>query len=403
MIVFGLLDLAVRFGLKKSLKTVKPWIRKLTWILYWYSVANEIVFFSWGIIIMKEGPPEASWFSALIMGGLFTFFVPKLVYGIFILVEFVVWVFQRLFRDKSEPIPTSPSRRRFIGQTGLTLASIPFASFIYGVTKGKYNFKVRREVLTFKNLPGAFDGFTITHISDIHSGSFTNKSMVEYGVDMIQEQGSDLLLFTGDLVNSVATEIEPFMDIFGALSAPFGKYSVLGNHDYGEYEEWKTEAEKDLNLELLKKHHASMGYRLMNNESVLIEKDGQTIRLGGVENWGKPPFPSKGDLDMTFSGNKKDREFTMLMSHDPSHWDYKVLDHDKHVDLTLSGHTHGMQFGVEIPGWKWSPVKYFYPRWAGLYQEGEKMLYVNRGFGFLGFPGRVGIMPEITVIELRKT
>ncbi|NNE55027.1 MAG: metallophosphoesterase, partial [Flavobacteriales bacterium] len=190
-------------------------------------------------------------------------------------------------------------------------------------------------------------------------------------------------------------------DMFGALSAPFGKFSVLGNHDYGEYENWDSEEAKAANLNLIKSHHASMGYRLLNNESVLIEKDGQSIRVAGVENWGKPPFPSRGDLDMAFEGAENE-DFTVLLSHDPSHWDFKVLDHQKRVDLTLSGHTHGMQFGVEIPGWKWSPVKYFYPRWAGLYEEGDQKLYVNRGFGFIGFPGRVGIMPEITVIELKK-
>lgn len=401
--IFGLLDLAVRYGLKKSLRTVRPWMRKAMWFLYWYSVANEIVFFIWGLIIMNEGPPQATWFSALVMGGLFTFFVPKLVYGIFLLVEFAVWVIQRSFRDRSKPIPTEPSRRRFIGQAGLTLAAVPFVSFLYGVTKGKYNYTVRRKVLKFSNLPDAFDGFTITQLSDIHSGSFTNRHMVQHGIDLIQEQNSDLLLFTGDLVNSVASEIEPWMDMFGGLKASFGKFSVLGNHDYGEYAEWDDEAAKAANLDDLKRHHAEMGYRLLNNESTLIEKDGQTIRLAGVENWSlSEHFPSLGDLDATFEGNSNEREFTVLMSHDPSHWDAQVLKHAKHIDLTLSGHTHGMQFGVEVPGWKWSPVKYVYPRWAGLYEEGLKKLYVNRGFGFIGFPGRVGIMPEITVIELRK-
>lgn len=407
--VFGLLDLAVRYGLKKSLRTVRPWVKKLMWGLYWYSVINEIVFFIWGLLIMKEGPPEATLFSALVMGGLFTFFVPKLLYGIFLLVEFLVWVVQRTFRDRSKPIPTDPSRRRFIGQAGLILASVPFASFLYGVTLGKWNYKVRKQVLHFSNLPDAFDGFTITQLSDIHSGSFTSnhRHMLQHGIDLIKEQDSDMLLFTGDLVNDLATEIEPWKDLFGSFEARFGKYSVLGNHDYGEYADWgegeAAVAAKAANLEKLKSHHADMGYRLLNNESIRIEKDGQTIRLAGVENWSKSEhFPSLGDLDAAFGESTNEREFTVLMSHDPSHWDAQVLKHGKHVDLTLSGHTHGMQFGVEIPGFKWSPVKYIYPRWAGLYQEGSKMLYVNRGLGFIGFPGRVGIMPEITVIELRK-
>jgi uncharacterized protein len=401
--VFGLVDWATTYGLKKSLRTVKPWIKKGVWGLHIYGILNEIVFFLWVILVLDHGPPRATWFSALVMGGLFVFLVPKIVYCLFLLAEFFVWVFMRLSRDRSKPIPTEPSRRRFIGQSGLMIASIPFASFLWGVTKGKYDFQVKRIPVYFDNLPEAFEGFTITQISDIHSGSFTNFEAVQCGVDMIAAQKSDLLLFTGDLVNSVADEIVPFMGMFGGLSAPFGKFSTLGNHDYGEYENWDDETAKEANLNQLKKYHADMGYRLLNNESLLIEKDGQTIRLAGVENWGKPPFPSKGDLDLTFAGSEQEREFTVLMSHDPSHWDYKVLDFPKHVDLTLSGHTHGMQFGVEIPGWKWSPVKYFYPRWAGLYEEKGQKLYVNRGFGFIGFPGRVGILPEITVLELRRT
>ena len=407
--VFGLLSLAVWYGLKKSLRTTRPWMKRVVWIFYWYSVANEVVFFIWGLVIANQGPPEATWFSALVMGGLFTLFVPKLLYGVFILIEFLVWLTQRSFRNKSQPISTDPSRRRFIGQAGLILASVPFVSFLYGVTLGKWNYKVRKQVLYFPNLPDAFDGFTITQLSDIHSGSFTNnhRELLECGVGLINEQDSDLLLFTGDLVNDLATEIEEWKDLFGRLDAPFGKYSVLGNHDYGEYADW-GEGElgvkaKAKNLEDLKVHHADMGYKLMNNDSIQLEKDGQTIRLAGVENWSKSEhFPSLGDLDKAFGSSVNIREFTVLMSHDPSHWDAQVLSHKKHVDLTLSGHTHGMQFGVEIPGFKWSPVKYVYPRWAGLYEEGEKRLYVNRGFGFLGFPGRVGIMPEITVIELKK-
>lgn len=402
LVMIGL-EAAVTYGLRKSLRTVKPWIKNVIWVIHVYGIINLAVFFFWAFFILDSGPPAATWFSALVMGGVFVFFVPKVLYALFLLVEFMVWIGAVVRRKvKRQPTPVNPSRRRFIGQAGLILASVPFASFLYGVTKGKYNYQIHRLTLKFKNLPDAFDGFTISQISDVHSGSFSNKEAVKRGIDMIKEAGSDVFLFTGDLVNSVATEIEPYMGLFGGIAAPFGKFSVLGNHDYGEYEEWNSEDEKDANLAKLKSHHAEMGFRLLNNESVLLKKDGQSIRLAGVENWGKPPFPSKGDLDKTFADNPDGREFTVLMSHDPSHWDFKVLDHKKHVDLTLSGHTHGMQFGVEIPGWKWSPVKYFYPRWAGLYQEGEKALYVNRGFGFIGFPGRVGIMPEITVIELKK-
>ena len=217
---------------------------------------------------------------------------------------------------------------------------------------------------------------------------------------MIKEQKADLVLFTGDLVNSRANEIEPYIDLFKSIEASSGKFSVLGNHDYGYFN--GNEEEKTANMQLLERHHEAMGFNLMNNSSVVLKRDGESIRLAGVENWGKAEyFPKRGDLDKAFA-DSDENEFTILMSHDPSHWKEKILNFKKHVHLTLSGHTHGMQMGVEIPGFKWSPSKWLYPQWAGLYEEGDKKIYVNRGFGFLGFPGRVGILPEITVIELKK-
>lgn len=293
-----------------------------------------------------------------------------------------------------------PKRRLFVSQLALGLAAIPFTSFLYGITKGKYNFKVHRHTLYFTDLPEAFDGFTITQISDVHSGSFQDSSAVRRGVEMINAQQSDLFVFTGDLVNSIASEFDPWVEIFNKIKAPFGQFSILGNHDYGDYHAWPNEEAKRSNFEALKKNHEKAGFRLLLDESVEIEKAGEKITLMGVENWGIG-FGQRGNLVKAASGVPAEA-FKILLSHDPSHWDQEVKKFKAPVHLTLSGHTHGMQMGVEIPGLRWSPVKYRYPKWAGLYEENGRHLHINRGFGFLGFHGRVGIWPEITVLELRR-
>lgn len=293
-----------------------------------------------------------------------------------------------------------PGRRKFVSQLALGVAFVPFTSFLYGITKGKYNFKVHRHTLYFDNLPEAFNGFTITQISDIHAGSFDNPEAVRQGVEMINAQQSDVFVFTGDLVNSVASEFDPWVEVFQKIQAPFGQFSILGNHDYGDYHHWPLEEAKAANLEALKQHHANTGFRLLLDEHVEIEKDGQKIVLAGVENWGVG-FGKRGDLRKALQNVPVDA-FKILLSHDPSHWDKEVKNFESPVHLTLSGHTHGMQMGVEFAGLRWSPSKYRYPKWAGVYEEAGKYINVNRGFGFLGFSGRVGIWPEITVMELRK-
>lgn len=294
------------------------------------------------------------------------------------------------------------SRRKFVSQVGLGLAAIPFLSLIYGMTIGKYNYKVIKQNIFFPDLPEAFDGFTITHISDIHSGSFDNPEKINYAVDLINEQASDILLFTGDIVNAKATEMHPWIDTFNRLHKPaFGKYSILGNHDYGAYLEWGTEDEKARNFIAIKDLHRQIDFKLLLNEHVKIKKNNAEIALIGVENWGKH-FGKIGDLNKASQGIKSS-DFKVLMSHDPSHWEEEVKHHEKNVQLTLSGHTHGMQFGIEIPGYfKWSLAQYMYKQWAGLYENVGRYIYVNRGFGFHAYPGRVGIMPEITVIRLKK-
>ena len=267
--------------------------------------------------------------------------------------------------------------------------------------KGKYNFKVLKYTLHFEDLPDAFDGYQITQISDIHSGSFDNSEKIEYAVDLVNEQASDVILFTGDMVNNRASEMQPWTSIFSKLNARDGMFSVLGNHDYGDYVRWESELDKKQNMAELEQIQKTLGFDLMRNENRFIERNGQRLALIGVENWGRG-FKQKGDLAKAVQGIKAE-DFKILLSHDPTHWQEQVIDDDYHYHLTLSGHTHGMQFGIEIPGWiRWSPVKWRYKYWAGIYEEKGQYINVNRGFGYLAYPGRVGIWPEITVITLKK-
>ncbi|MCF2874928.1 MULTISPECIES: metallophosphoesterase [unclassified Tenacibaculum] len=328
--------------------------------------------------------------------------VPKLFILLFMLGEDLVrWIQKAISYFSSNDTKELAGRRSFIAKLAIGIAAIPFASLLYGIFKGKYNYKVLKYQLKFSDLPDAFDGFTITQITDIHSGSFTNKEEIQYGVDLINEQKSDVILFTGDIVNNFATEMDNWIDTFKQLEAPSGKYSILGNHDYGDYSKWESKEEKTANFDAIKGIHPKIGFDLLLNENRYLEKDGQKIALIGVENWGKG-FNQAGDLQKASEGINKD-DFKVLMSHDPSHWEYKVKKDDFNYQLTLSGHTHGLQFGIEIPGFiKWSPAKYVYKQWAGLYEEFGRYINVNRGFGYHAFPGRVGIWPEITVIELKK-
>ncbi|MGB5500507.1 MAG: metallophosphoesterase, partial [Maribacter sp.] len=278
----------------------------------------------------------------------------------------------------------------------------PFGALLYGMYRGKYNFKVLKYILEFDDLPKAFDGYQITQISDVHSGSFDNSKKIEYAIELINEQQSDVILFTGDLVNNKTEEMIPWKETFSKLKAKEGKFSILGNHDYGDYVTWDTEELKSENLEDLKKLQKEIGFDLLLNESRYLQKGEDRIALVGVENWGRGGFKKAGDLGKAAESIFKD-DFKILMSHDPSHWEDVVISDDYHYHLTLSGHTHGMQFGIEIPGWvKWSPVQWRYKYWAGIYKEMGQYINVNRGFGFLGYPGRVGIWPEITVITLKK-
>ena len=375
--------------------TATPWI-------YWGITLAYIVLSVSISVLMSSGKVDYKYLGVL-MGASILLAVPKMVAIIPLLIEDITRLGQFLFRAATTQPTTLPGRRTFISQIALGLAAIPFIGIIDGIWKGRYRYRVISHTLEFEDLPDEFDGFTIAQISDIHSGSFDNKEKVEYGVQMVNELGADAVMFTGDMVNNIATEAEPWIDTFKKLSGKNGVFSILGNHDYGDYWRFPSAQAKVDNLNRLKEIHAEMGMDLLLNESRFFERNGQRVYLAGVENWGLPPFPQYGDLQEALNGIPEDA-FTVLLSHDPSHFDAEVKQHSKKVHLTLSGHTHGMQFGIEIPGWiKWSPVKFKYPKWAGLYPEPDgQVLHVNRGFGFLAFPGRVGMWPEITHITLRK-
>lgn len=375
--------------------TATPWI-------YWGITLAYIILSVSISVLMSSGKVDYKYLGVL-MGASILLAVPKLVAIVPLLIEDITRLGQFLFRAATTQPTTLPGRRTFISQVALGLAAIPFIGIIDGIWKGRYRYRVISHTLEFDDLPDEFDGFTIAQISDIHSGSFDNKEKVEYGVQMVNELGADAVMFTGDMVNNVATEAEPWIDTFKKLTGKSGVFSILGNHDYGDYWRFPSAQAKVDNLNRLKEIHAEMGMDLLLNESRFFERNGQRLYLAGVENWGLPPFPQYGDLQEALNGIPEDA-FTVLLSHDPSHFDAEVKQHSKKVHLTLSGHTHGMQFGIEIPGWiKWSPVKFKYPKWAGLYPEPDgQVLHVNRGFGFLAFPGRVGMWPEITHITLRK-
>jgi len=350
----------------------------------------------------KGMTPFHEWMLSLFL----TFFITKLIFILVLFLgdigRFFYGIGNSIAKPKSSSAePFFPARRKFITEAAILVAAVPFAGFFYAMIKGKYNYKVHRETLYFDDLPEAFDGFSITQISDIHSGSFDNTEAVQRGIDLAKAQKSDLFVFTGDLVNNAAWEIEPYIEHFRQLRAPFGQFSILGNHDYGDYIHWDSDAEKAANLEKLKSQHAKLGYRLLLDENLELEKNGQKIALIGVQNWGRG-FIQIGDLDKALKGVAPDA-FKILLSHDPTHWEEKVRFNPTTIHLTLAGHTHGAQFGVETDKFRWSPVQYRYLDWAGLINNKNRYLYVNRGFGFLAFSGRLGIWPEITVITLKKS
>ncbi len=331
------------------------------------------------------------------------FYIPKIFAVVFLLLDDLIRLFRWLFgqmRPKPPGTVVNPiSRSKFLSQSGLLLAGFVFFNLVYGIVRGAYDFQVKRYTLRFKNLPRSFDGFRLIQISDIHTGSFINKEPVRRAIRMINKEQADLILFTGDLVNSASEEANEYVPLFAELRAAMGVYSIKGNHDYGDYNQWHSAEEKQADQHLLDQHHRSMGWTLLKDRTVALERNGESIALIGMENWGRS-FQQYGSLEKACEGADK-YPFRILMSHDPTCFEEQVLKERPDIDLTLSGHTHGMQFGVKAGNFEWSPVSAIYKYWAGLYKVGEQYLNVNRGFGFIGYPGRVGILPEITVIELK--
>ena len=335
----------------------------------------------------------------LMVSAMMIFVLPKLLSVMFLLIGDFTRFLEFGFKYFTAKENYFPERRKFISTTALAAAGIFSALAIDGIIFGKYRHTVRKVKLRFKNLPESFKGYKIVQISDVHSGSFFNPQKLQKAIDLINEQDADVVLFTGDMVNNYADEFKPFIPLFKSIKAKDGKFSILGNHDYGDYGAWNSREEKAQNIPTLKNYQAEAGFKMLRNENIALEKNGEKIYLLGVENWGIKPFPQYGDLDKALKGVPEDA-IKVLMSHDPTHFDEVVKKHKTNVHLTLSGHTHGMQFGLDLKNIKWSPVKFKYKKWADLYESEGKYLYVNRGFGVIAYPGRVGINPEITVIEL---
>lgn len=404
--IYLLIDIYAFKGINNLISHIDLFLyRKLLRTLYWGTTAAVLVFIAYLMVQSREGQSarlQSQMFFAF--GLMMALLVPKLVFIVFHFAEDLIagasFLIKKLGTSSSNyGSGTGITRLEFISRIGLGVAAIPFISIIYGMTKGRFNFRKEFVNLKFDHLPNNLNGFRIVQISDMHLGSFYHhKDKVQAAIDMINQQHADVVLFTGDMVNDLASEINGFEEILSGIKARYGKFSILGNHDYGDYAHWNSEEEKSMNLKTLKQRQRDMGFDVLLNENRTIEVNGSRLKLVGVENWGDPPFPQYGDLNKAMNQVSED-DFTVLMSHDPTHWDREVIG-KTNVELTLSGHTHGMQFGLEIGNIKWSPVKLKYPRWGGLYKEGKQYLYVNRGFGTIGFPGRVGMPPEITVIDL---
>ncbi len=408
-LVFFLIILAIEiyflFGMRAFVQDFSPTKKNIIlYTVYGLLLLNLIL----GIAGMFYPPPNWNTFFRFLSAACLILVLCKLLGNVFFLVDDII----RLFRWIVSKFQTSTveiieggnkiNRLKFLTNLAVTFTVIPAVGLIYGIVKGAYKYRVHKVKVPSSNIPETFNGFKIVQISDIHTGSFLDNSALHRAFDIVMEQGADLILFTGDLVNNEAKEAQGFEEVYSKLKAPHGVFSVLGNHDYGDYVQWESQELKKQNLESLKQVHAKAGWRLLMNEHVAIEKNGDKIALLGIENWGgNMNFPKYGKMNLAH----KDTElypYKILMSHDPSHWEKQVQPEYPDVDLTLSGHTHGMQLGIEIPGLRWSPSQWVYKQWAGLYKQGNQFLYVNRGLGFLGYPGRLGIWPEITVIELQK-
>ncbi|MEO9802903.1 MAG: metallophosphoesterase [Reichenbachiella sp.] len=403
LIIYSFLDYYVFQAVKVVVGNFTPTGKLVIYILYWSLTVLSL------FAVLAFGSVDTAKYANLrtfLATAVFMNILAKMTAGLFVfaddILRFGKYAYQGLFQNGT-PNSTSEngiSRSEFLSKSALIAGAVPVAAMSYGILSGAYDYRVRHRTIALKNLPAAFDGIRIGQLSDIHSGSFYNKTAVSGGVDMLNAEKPDLFLFTGDLVNNESKEVSEYLDIFSKVNATAGKFSVLGNHDYGDYKAWRSKDEKKRNLEQLVKSHRDMGWDILLNEHRYVEVDGERLAIMGVENWGARGFTKYGDLNKASENVEADTK--ILLSHDPSHWDAQIRPEHKDIDLTLSGHTHGFQFGVEIGNFRWSPSQYLYKQWADLYSVGNQHLYVNRGFGFLGYPGRVGILPEITILELKK-
>lgn len=344
----------------------------------------------------------------VVLTGVFMVYISKLFGVLLVLIDdiqrgirWIVNYFQSSSVEKTSTGTKIP-RSEFLAKAAVVTAVIPFAAMTYGIISGAHDYRIRRRTIYLPNLPKSFDGIRIGQLSDIHSGSFFNKTAVKGGVEMFLNEKPDLIFFTGDLVNNETSEVNDYISIFGKLNAPLGVYSVTGNHDYGDYVSWSTSEAKQKNFTDLIRAHKEMGFDLLMNENRTVEQNGDKLAILGIENWGAGRFAKYGKLDEAYA-NTDEAAVKLLLSHDPSHWDAQVRPAYADIDVMFAGHTHGFQFGVEIGDFKWSPSQYVYKQWADLYREGNQYLYVNRGFGYVGYPGRVGIPPELTIIELKRS
>jgi len=388
---------AINTLLSKSKAPFNKWVNRIYF--------GQTVFFIGLVIYLRFYQPGTVNFSFMITAIAMSY-IAKLFAIVFVLIDdfrrVMKWFFQKKKlriknqKNSGERIP----RSQFLAKTAVIAATLPIATMSFGIISGAYDYRIRRRKLYLPNLPKGFDGLKIAQLSDIHSGSFFDKKAVNGGVEMLLSEKPDLIFFTGDLVNNETKEVSDYFDIFSRVKADLGVYSTLGNHDYGDYKNWTSAAAKLQNLSDMHEVHRRLGWNLLLNENKSLELSGDKISLIGVENWGAGRFAKYGDLQKAHLNSEGDVK--LLLSHDPSHWDQQVRPNFSDIDLMFAGHTHGMQLGVEIGDYRWSPSKYIYKQWADLYTQGKHHLYVNRGYGFLGFPGRIGIYPEITMLELHR-
>ncbi len=403
VIAFLLIDIYVFQAVLSVSKSWTPLWKTVARYGFWIPTVLCIAALLWWTAAdpYKVGSGLRNW----ILTALFATYFSKL-FGVFFLLiddaqRLVRWIAQAFSKKDASPSAGEViSRSQFLTHTALVATAIPFGTMIFGIASGAHDYRIKRVSLKLSNLPSSFDGIKIAQVSDIHSGSFFNKTAVKGGVEMVMKEKPDLIFFTGDLVNNEAEEVKEYIDVFNKLRAPLGVYSVTGNHDYGDYKNWASKEAKEQNFKDLIEAHRLLGFDLLINEHRYVEQGGERLAILGIENWGAGRFAKYGKLDLAHAGTEA--PVKILLSHDPSHWDAQVRPNYKDIDLMLSGHTHGFQFGVEIGDFKWSPSQYAYKQWAGLYQQDNQNLYVNRGFGYLGYPGRVGMPPELTILELKR-